>query len=207
MPARSKAWATRHFVDFMLGVGVVKSYNSCASVKTMSNDVWYGIIGGAIVSVPIGILSGLAVGPVQKWLDNRSAASRQTKRERQASEYAEVLFFVLRPELLSAYLLVRVTAIVGFFGTIAIAVFAESALPPEFTRQTVLTIHSEGWKVGYIAISMVGFVMLWSVLTRMVENSSRLYRRVSGFSHYAEGLPPDVRNLELEASIKARGDL
>jgi hypothetical protein len=82
----------------------------------MSSDVWYGIIGGAIVSVPIGILSGLAVGPVQRWLDNRSAASRQTKRERQASEYAEVLFFVLHPELLAAYLIVRLILFLDFLG-------------------------------------------------------------------------------------------
>jgi hypothetical protein len=52
----------------MLGMELVKSYNGVGIVKslgrkTMSNDVWIG----ALISVPIGIATGIAITPIQRY--------------------------------------------------------------------------------------------------------------------------------------------
>jgi hypothetical protein len=112
----------------------------------VSNEFWLGVV----LSVPIGIGTGLAVAPIQRWMDNWSAASRQTKRARQTREYLEVLFFLGRPELLAPHLIVTVLALLGFLMIIVLAGVGEAALPKQLTEHTVLRIDSEFWKGAYL---------------------------------------------------------
>ena len=166
----------------------------------MSNEFWIGVL----LSVPIGIGTGLAVAPIQRWMGNWNAASRQTKRERQRREYLEVLFFLGRPELLAPHLIITVLALLGFLMIIVLAGVGESALPKQLTEHNVIRISTGFWKGAYLIVILGGTAAVVSTITRLVDSSATLYRRVAGFEKYAESVSPDVRDLELEVLIKGK---
>jgi hypothetical protein len=169
----------------------------------LSNEFWLGIG----LSIPIGIGTGLAVAPIQKWIDNRSEASRQTKRERQKQEYMEVLFFLRRPELLASQLILRVLSLLGLLTIITFASLGEAVLPKELTGQVAFRIQSEFWKGFYLVVTLGGLVAGISIITRVIDNSITLYHRVVRFEKYAESISSDIRDLEIEALIKQKAEL
>jgi hypothetical protein len=164
----------------------------------MSSDLWLGVL----FSIPIGIGTGLAVAPVQKWIDNRSVASRYTKLKRQKREYEEVLFFASRPELLSSHLIITTLVLGCAVGLAFLFSMGEKALPIELTNTAVVRLHSTFWKATWIFIVCSSVTAMGSVLTRVVNRSIALYQHVAFFKQYAERIPPTIRNPEMEKHVR-----
>jgi hypothetical protein len=83
----------------------------------MSSDIFIG----ALLSIPIGIGTGLAVPAVQRWLENRGKARSFNQDKRTAEDYKNVLYSLRNPQLTTQYFIqvALQTAMVGaIIGTI-----------------------------------------------------------------------------------------
>jgi hypothetical protein len=89
----------------------------------MSDDVLIG----ALLSIPIGIITGLAVTPIQRWMDGWGKDKKQIEDERTKKEYDSALYYARHPSLLSQYLLqvtIRTTFVGAGVGVLSGVIFA-----------------------------------------------------------------------------------
>src|SRR5207244_3657368 len=82
----------------------------------MLNDVLIG----TLLSIPIGIGTGLAVAPIERWRENRGKTRGLAKSRWMRQEYVETLNYVRHPHVFTQYLLHKLIDIVSSVGMIVL---------------------------------------------------------------------------------------
>ena len=170
----------------------------------MSSDVWLG----ALISVPIGIATGLAVTPVQKWLEDRGKTKALVHSRDTQHQYAAVLFYRMHSDLFTQYLL-RVVILTTFTGS-AVGILAGfffafanlsgavlNAAPGYSSR--VYTIFIQSVSILGQMTAIVGSILI----IRYCRPALKLWQQVRYFEDYAKTIPSELRNLDIEAQVKA----
>ena len=184
---------------------VTKSYNDREARQSygdyMSNEVWYGIVGGAIVSIPIGILSGLAVRPVQTWLDRRVVTRSAAQLIQIRRDYAEVLRYSNDQNALTQYLIV--TTLRGLIG-IAVGGISFLLLLP-----SMFVFGAPRWRFyalfGLRIVSLAAAVTSAVFVVSWCLDAVQLWKRVRDFDDYARTVPDEVRNHVEAADLGGSG--
>jgi hypothetical protein len=165
----------------------------------MSNDVWIG----ALISVPIGIATGVAVVPIQKWIENRGKAKALIQSRDARERYTSVLFYRLHPHLFTQYLLrtvIRTTFASAAMGIVAGFLYV-------MANATATFIATQTTSIGFASTMMQLFTILGQmtiiVASVLIINYCRpalkLWSRVQNFEEYAKSVPSDIRDLTAEA--------
>ena len=155
---------------------------------------------GVVLNFVVGVGSGLAVQPVQRWWVRRSNRSNIARLTQVRTEYKRALHYSLNSDLLIARLIVNGLLLTfnGFLGIMAgvMTIFYRSAIPSK-----VHFSHSD-----FVAISLLTATTIFvAVLMGTSFNESvRLYAHVVLFEDYVNQIPTEIRNEELEAEIIAR---
>jgi hypothetical protein len=158
-------------------------------IQKMSNDVWYG----ALISVPVGIATGLAVPPLQRWLENRGNQKLAEQERRSREEYEEVLFYRKNPETFTQYL-VHVAIQTAFIGAVVAVLSAlwsavtpaiASALPHP-NSDFVLILYSLPREMVAIISSLL--------IIRICRPAMALWSKVKNFDRYEQAIPQEQRD-------------
>ena len=171
----------------------------------MSNDVLLG----AVLSVPIGIATGLAVTPLQRWFENRGKAKAVGETKRAEAEYKNVLFYRQHPDEFTQYLVqvaIRTTLIgaaVGIFSGFFFTVgqFIEITTPRVLGFLWVSRRYVEA--AGYLCGQLVT-ILSSVIVVKICMPAMTLWRRVRHFDLYIQGVPSDVRIPDAEADVPKR---
>jgi hypothetical protein len=85
----------------------------------MSTDAWIGIV----IAIPLNLLIGLLVQPIQERLKSLGKSRAEAKRDRLQRRYTSVLHFLTHPQEVTESLIIaaRDTVISGFFAVFAVA--------------------------------------------------------------------------------------
>jgi hypothetical protein len=167
----------------------------------VSSDLWIG----ALLSIPIGLGTGLAGPPLLRWYKHRAKARRQRKLENQKAEYMRTLFLFRNPELYTHFLidcaikmiLGAVTVGTGLgFAVIAVAVMGRNELPIHGPLATVLKLY----QVTSIFLCFLGNGLL-GVAYAIYRGASF---RVKQFPLYLKTLPLEIRDVDLEGTIREK---
>jgi hypothetical protein len=170
----------------------------------MSMDMW----GGAILSIPIGIATGLAVNPVQKWLENRGKAKAAIKLKDVKDQYERVLFYRLHPHLFTQYLLQTVirTTFIGAAVGILLGIFQAMTHAFLFTFPTVVRGPSNPPQlvviVGMGILAQLTTVVGSVLIIRYCRPAIQLWHQVKTFEEYVNSVPFEHRNLAAERLAK-----
>ena len=165
----------------------------------MYNSPWLNIP----IMVVIGVFSGLAVQPVQRWLENRGKAARSARTERIVTEYEHVMFFLTHPELFAPRLLIDfymiliagLSVILG--STLALSPVKELIyrLPPAPARWAFPMLLMSG-------LCYIGFVIFWVVLaSRKLLSYIDMFNRLVTPKEYFETVPNEIRDLDEERFV------
>ncbi len=172
----------------------------------LSTDLWLG----TLLSIPIGIGTGLAGPPLQRWYKHRSKARRIRILEDQKASYYEALFYLARPEKFTQFLirsgivmmLAAVAAISGiaFFSIEMTILFQQEQALHVSRGADVLRGRPELWAFLLFGPSLntVGLAVLSGYYSRV----RTLSRRVEKFGSYAPTLPQEIRNIALEEAAR-----
>jgi hypothetical protein len=175
----------------------------------LSPDLWFG----ALLSIPIGIGTGLAVTPLQRALENRGKAKAVAETKRAKEIYTETLFFVGHPHLFTQYL-IQVAIKTTFIGS-AVGIFSGLFyLVGQMGALSVRELFS--WAIDREALNILGFglgqvVAIFSsvMIVSICMPAMKLWHRVRNFEEYVKGLPTKIRDIATEnkimAAIKAAG--
>jgi hypothetical protein len=169
----------------------------------MSNDVWIG----ALLSVPIGVGTGLAVTPLQQWYRELGKSRAEAERNLMTHQYGQALFYISHPHRFTQYLVVEavraIAAIAAMlvgggisFGTVLVGglMRAVNAAHP-LTKKDIVILWV--YMIAGLASSVVGS----AYLARVFQRALPLYKRIVNFEAYAATIPADIRNLEIEAMV------
>jgi hypothetical protein len=170
----------------------------------MSPDVWEGIVGGAVISIPISIGVGLNLSRIQQWIDQRSQTSREKTRERLKDQYEDVLYYALHTDMMLGKMINAATFLLLYVFVLVLC----SLLSPIMRDVTqVVPLHGIP-RVNAITILTVSFVALVFVISAMTVavfklaiDSYLLYHRVRFFTTYTKSIPDDIRQHKMETII------
>jgi hypothetical protein len=162
----------------------------------VSNDVWWG----ALVSIPIGIATGLAVPWLEKRLASSGKALAQANTQRVYKEYGEALFYRKTPIVFTQHLvqvIVQISLILAAAGGACFLVLLIADL----------VSYLKNGSLDYVVEPLSRFVeeLVVIVSAVLVGNTSlkarRVWWRVRELEKYANTVPSDLRlpNQETEA--------
>ncbi len=172
----------------------------------MSGEFWWTLV----LSVPVGIGTGLAVPPLQRWYKHRHKTRQIRHLEDQRDEYYETLVFLRNPEKFSQFLILCAMRLIiaAFFALCGLQFFAIAAPEVRQARQEFHIVQGIGVfraKPALLVFALAGPVFstlgigLLSSVFRLVRAQTK---RVDNFDSYAETLPPEVRNKGIEQMVK-----
>jgi uncharacterized integral membrane protein len=166
----------------------------------MNSELWIG----TAISIPIGIASGLAVAPIQRWMDRWGETTHQKKKSRMKDEYAEVTDSALHPEMMIAGMITSVL-LLGLDGFVLLLLLLMKPFFDGFLsfvpRPAIAASHLPEILV-LLSVFMVGSFFALTILAfRMVMNSVRLYWHVRFFREYVKSIPDELRDLKLEKIV------
>lgn len=170
----------------------------------MSPDVWEGIIGGAIISIPISIGVGLNLPRIQRWLDLRNQTSHEQTRKRQKEEYDDVLYYALHTDMMVGKMINAATFLLLY---IFVLVLLSLISPIMWNVIPVVPTHAipKATAITALSISFAALVSILSASTvavfKLAVDSFNLYHHVRFLSIYAKSIPDDLRQHEMEKII------
>jgi hypothetical protein len=162
----------------------------------MNKDVWTSILVSAFLSIPIGILTGLAIPPIQRWYRARHKSKAVAELDRLKRCYSEALFYREHPAEFREYLLVMVIRHIQTLGfwllsTFFMALSLVAAFMVKMSGKTapmLLKISISAYAVG----GMVGVVISGMIFQLWVVSFYSTYKRVKYFDSYVKTLPKEV---------------
>jgi len=158
----------------------------------MTDDVWIG----AILSVPIGVGTSLAMPVIQRKLDERGNRKVLAESNRVRTEYEEVLFYHQNPVLFTQYL--AQVAIRTTFISAAVAIFAQliSALGSGLylVSREIPVAQIEQPTLALSILSQLVFMISSILIVSITRPALGIWRRVRQFEKYANTVPKDIRD-------------
>jgi hypothetical protein len=166
----------------------------------MSSELWIG----TLISVPIAIMSGLAVAPIQRWMDRWGQTSHQKKHSRMKVEYELVIDSALHPEMMIAGMIANLLYMSLYLFLMLLVLYLRPMFDilvdfgPRPTMNTTLLPR-------FLVLGSVFVIGLLCAITvfviRLVINSAKLYLHVRLFSEYVKSIPDELRDLKMEKII------
>jgi hypothetical protein len=166
----------------------------------MSMDLW----GGALLSIPIGIATGLAVNPIQKWIENRGEARAAIKLKETRMQYERVLFYLLHPHLFTQYLLQTVIRTTFVGAAVGIFLGIIHAIPNAFVLTGPSVVRGNEYPPQIVAVVSLGILaqlatVVSSVLiARYCIPALQLWNQLRNFEEYVKSVPSEHRDTTLE---------
>jgi hypothetical protein len=168
----------------------------------MSADVWWT----TLISIPVSIAVAMAVPRIQRWVDQRGKTTHAKKLERMREEYDEVLFYALHTDLMNGKLIISVLlllVLVAFshLGEIVgtpLGVTTAILLPPP-----ALADHKPLILIAAISFLIALWTAAFVALTRYAGKHLRLFLNVKNFRIYAESIPAELRDRDMEEIVIA----
>ena len=157
----------------------------------MTSDLWLG----ALLSIPIGIGTGLAVGPIERWWESHGKSKALEKSMEMRVDYAAALFFVQHPHEFTQFLLREIVR--GLLGIGEILLGVLCILMP-LTLRLVGSDESAGrWIAAlFLLTGPVPLTMGILTLARSAKKVNRLWYRVRYFEQYQDEVLPELRKLD-----------
>lgn len=160
----------------------------------MSSDVWIG----ALLSIPIGIATGLAIDPVKKFWGDRGKAKAEVQRQDIKDRYVATLFYRMHPHLMTQYLAHSI--LLATFVGAAMSIFVGTMLLlPQFIR--VVPIREPyAWFIiiGTQLLTQLVTVISSVVIVKYCRPALRMWRNVRFFNDFVEAVPKEMRNFDAE---------
>lgn len=138
---------------------------------------------GLLLSIPIGIVTGLITPPIQRWLQARGKDKALKDLARAREELAEVTYYVENPHIFTQYLVqvaIRTTfigAVLGILGGVAF-MFGSTPLSLSFTWGVDL-------QLVFIAAGQAATTMGSVMIVGICRPALRLWTRVRNYDEYA----------------------
>jgi hypothetical protein len=173
----------------------------------MGKEFWIG----TLLSIPIGVGTGLAVAPIQRFFRNRGDAKAIEESQRTREEYRRVLFFIEHPEMFTQYLVqvviesafIVLTMLLFFSIGGTLGMFAGAATAN--VAPHVITGVGSHYLAGALVILLeVWFVLYISLLIRLCQPAIIMLGHVRYFDRYVRRLPRGIRDLEAEKRLGGR---
>jgi hypothetical protein len=163
---------------------------------SLSREAWYtlviGLILGGILSIPLGLATGLMFPTVQRWIDVRMKARAFAKSKRMRKEYEEALYFHTYPHKMTHYFLNRGIELLRF-GLILLIVMW-SVIYGGFRTEP------QTWNVfAWLAATGVSLFLVLMV-SQAVNGLHDIYFRVEFWGEYKKKVVlelPDVENIHM----------
>jgi hypothetical protein len=162
------------------------------------------VIWGLILNFVVGVGSGLAVQPIQRWWEKRASSSRAKRIQRIQEEYDETIYFALQPEFLLGKLI-----LIGI-GVSCYAVYVLLLVKLDVTpfSSSAWSWHTTFTFPRYVLMlldvaNVMFIVFLTTFVGRIAFNAFALFERVRTFKRYVNKVPSEVRDLQLEKVVIA----
>jgi hypothetical protein len=158
----------------------------------MSADVWIG----AVLSIPIGIATGLAVTPAQRWIENRGKQKALVQSKRVKADYDAIIFYRLHPHIFTQYCLqvvIKTTFIAAAVGIISGCIYA-------FAQATsfVNIYRLQPAPVLYV-LAQITAIASSILIINNCRPALKTWQRVRNFEEYIANIPSDIRDLNAES--------
>lgn len=166
----------------------------------MSSD----LVIGTLLSIPIGIGTGIAVDPVKRWWQRRNESNHAKRLDQIKDEYMDVLYCAIHSDLMLATFVLKGTFVTLF---VLYLVMLKTLEPyedvlteflvrrlPVVSHATVVLLAGTEW------LLFVGMAVYIGVFT---FRGYRLYTRVRFFKTYVKTIPDSIRDPELEDMVSA----
>ena len=161
-----------------------------------------------MLSIPIGIATGLAVNPIQKWFENRGKTKAAVKLKDVKDRYEIVLFYRLHPHLFTQYLLHTVirTTFVGAAAGILLGIL--HAIPNAFFLAIPALARGEpnatqmALFLGLPTFAQLTTVVSSVLIIRYCRPAIQLWHQVRTFEKFVDSVPSEHRNLAAEREAK-----
>ena len=166
----------------------------------MSGDVWIG----ALISIPIGVGTGIVAPLIQHWYQTQSTWRAEKRSAMRRTEYWRTLLYVARPELFTQYLIMGTIR-----GLRQMFVFFTSLIPVLVVLlgtkgEQHLSRWDKGNSIFFIIVGMLlNSISLWSAMNIWIEIRDR-WDKVRGFQQYVETVPYETRNPTAENEFLRR---
>ena len=167
----------------------------------MNKAAWTEVLVASFLSIPIGILTGLAVAPLRNWYRARGKSWAVTQFNLDRLEYLNTLRYRENPAEFTHFLLFTIVRYIELlmlwsFSTLVGVVFLSDALIVRSTKSSFYfrTLFEVGAGLSILAstAAVVAFVFYIMVL-------HGTWKRVKHFDSYVKHLPKEIRALELPA--------
>lgn len=181
----------------------------------MSAEFWIG----TLLSVPIGVGTGLAVPPIQRFFRSRGDAKAIEESQKARHEYLRVLFFLQHPEMLTQYLVevgieiafASLTTVLALSVGLVLGTTSGLITAPSLFRSSV--VHHVLTGIGrhhlgaFVLIPLlilveILFIFYVSFLLRVCLPAITTLRHVRYFKEYVIRVPATIRNLEAEKRLE-----
>jgi hypothetical protein len=166
-----------------------------------------------LLSIPLGIVSGLLVPYIQRWIDSRGQVKGVAKRDRMRKEYRQAMSYARHPDLFTHYLIRGLLSITIYSGGAIVSILYYVALGPA----SVFYVNNSLPKAFYYVPPIMAYPLFLMILfviiffsVGIVSNWKRVatvYGRVRRFKTYANTIPADLRDLELETHVPDYGQV
>ena len=156
----------------------------------MTSDVWYG----ALLSIPIGIATGLAVPLLQRWWENRGNKKQANEERRTKEEYLQVAFYKNHPETFTQYLVhvaIQTTFIGAIVGVLSAVFYAVNQVVPDVSGLPFPFYFGAVHRL----VSLLGQVMAIVsslLIIRICRPAMALWRKMRDFDKYKRSLPTEL---------------
>jgi hypothetical protein len=174
----------------------------------MGKDVWIG----ALLSIPIGIITGLLVAPIQRWYQSRGETREVARAKRLKSEYDEIIFYARHPHKFTHFLgktliTLIMSVTIWLVGSSMLVMIIQVKVDDHITK-TAATAFNRYFLSGEMILNAI-FVI--AAMAWFIQVSSRFWKtwiRVAHFESYVLTVPREMRNFALEriAEHLANGD-
>lgn len=160
------------------------------------------LIIGSLLSIPIGIGTGLVVDPIKRWWNNREQSNHAKRLETMRAEYMDVLYNAIHSDMMIASF-----ALKGIYVSLYLIYLVLFRLLDPYVDVLIGSIFHRvsgpHWLLVVLSVVQVLIFVGMSVYIGLFcFRSFRLYTRVRHFEHYAKTLPPEIRRLKLEEFIE-----
>lgn len=175
--------------------------------RTMSRDTVMGILIGTLVSIPVGLLTGLLLSPTQRGLRTLGSKAIRTRRQWREQQYEEVLYYVENPVKFAQRLIKD--AILMMLGATAILYVVLPVLIGSFIAINYPAHENKGahhFIVDTIVLILANIVGVTGTICLMAgPKAFALYRRVNEPLKYFESVPFEIRNEQAGKSAMIEG--
>lgn len=149
----------------------------------MSGEFWLG----TLLSIPIGVGTGLAIAPVQRWLDSYGKYRSLGRTKRMRADYEEAHYFFTYPHRMTHYFLNRAIELLRWTMFVGLGFGGVMLMKP-----TPLT----GWTQYFQWLLPFGLLLSVVFFSQEVNRLHAIYYRVEFFGEYREKVLKALPDLE-----------